>query len=295
MEWNFDPVALDLGFFQIRWYGIAFMVGLLLGAMEFPRALERRGLPKDHANSLTVWVPIGMIVGAHLVHLIFYEPRSFIDNPRRIIEIGLGLASHGGGLGVIIATYLFARKHKANFHRYLDVVTTGAVFVIPAVRIGNFFNSEIYGRITDVPWGVVFTKRGFTEPRHPSQLYEAAIGLVLLALTLYIERKHRNRLRDGALFYLIITIYFVTRFLIEWFKEYQVLDPSFPFTMGQLLSVPFFLFTGYMLLLSKNHNILKPRDPEPALPQDTSPDSTETTTAESEPDSPSPKSGKEAG
>ena len=88
-EWNFDPIALDLGFLEIRWYGICFMIGLLLGASELPRALQRRGLPKEHASSLTVWVPIGMIIGAHLIHLIFYEPRSFIDNPRRIIEIGL--------------------------------------------------------------------------------------------------------------------------------------------------------------------------------------------------------------
>lgn len=284
MEWNFDPIALDLGFFQIRWYGVCFMLGLLLGAMELPRALERRGLPKDHANSLTVWVPIGMILGAHFVHLLFYEPRSFIDNPRRIIEIGLGLASHGGGLGCIIATYLFTRKHKANFHQYLDVVLTGAVWVIPAVRIGNFFNSEIYGRVTDVPWGIVFAQRGFTQPRHPSQLYEALIGFALLGLTVYLERKHRARLRDGALFYAIITLYFITRFVVEWFKEYQALDPSFPFTMGQLLSVPFILFLGYMALFSKNHNILKPReaDPVPVVSKEVSPDEADESPAKAE-------------
>ena len=271
MEWNIDPVALDLGFFQIRWYGICFMLGLLLGAMELPRALKRRGLPEEHGSSLTVWVPIGMILGAHLVHLAFYEPRSFIDNPRRIIEIGLGLASHGGGLGVIIATYLFTRKHKADFHQYLDVVMTGAVFVIPAVRIGNFFNSEIYGRVTDVPWGVIFKRHHFTQPRHPSQLYEALIGFALLGLTIFLEHKRKGRLRSGALFYTIVTLYFITRVLIEWVKEYQVLTPSFPFTMGQLLSLPFILFCGYMALFSKKHNVLHPPDP---APEDTKSDDT---------------------
>lgn len=262
-EWNFDPVAVDLGFLEIRWYGICFMLGLLMGASELPRALERRGLPKEHGSSLTIWVPVGMIIGAHLVHLIFYEPRSFIDNPIRIVQIGLGLASHGGGLGCIIATYLFTRKHKQNFHQYLDVVTTGAVWVIPAVRIGNFFNSEIYGRTTDVSWGVIFKRNGFTEARHPSQLYEAAIGFALVGLAYYLEHKRRGKLRDGALFYSVLTVYFTTRFFVEWFKEYQVLTPSFPFTMGQLLSVPFILFLGYMALFSKKHNVLKPPDPKP--------------------------------
>ncbi|MFW5741201.1 MAG: prolipoprotein diacylglyceryl transferase, partial [Myxococcota bacterium] len=268
MEWNFDPVAIDFGIKilfwdgKIRWYGICFMLGLLLGASELTRALGRRGLPKEHANSLLVWVPVGMILGAHFVHLLFYEPRSFIENPRRIIEIGLGLASHGGGLGSIIATYLFTRKHKLDFHKYLDVVLTGAVFVIPAVRIGNFFNSEIYGRVTDLPWGVVFVQRGLTEPRHPSQLYEAFIGFVLLGITLYLDRKKRHRLRDGALFYTILTLYFLSRFFIEWVKEYQALSPSFPFTMGQLLSVPFILFLGYMALFSKKHNVLHPPEPQ---------------------------------
>ena len=286
MEWNFNPVALDLGFFQIRWYGVAFMAGLLIGATEMSRALQRRGLPKDHANSLTLWVPVGMLLGAHFVHLLFYEPRSFIDNPRRIFEVGLGLASHGGGLGAILATYLFTRKHKLDFHQYLDVVLTGAVLVIPAVRIGNFFNSEIYGRVTDVPWGVVFVRRGFTEPRHPSQLYEAAIGVALLALTLFLEHKYRNRLRNGALFYLILTLYFITRFIVEWFKEYQVLDPSFPFTMGQLLSVPFVLFFGYMLFFSKNHNIRKPPEstPVPAAPAPPTASEASESTDSNEPD-----------
>jgi prolipoprotein diacylglyceryl transferase len=263
MEWNLDPVALDLGFFEIRWYGICFMIGLLLGATALPRALERRGMPKEHAGALTIWVPVGMIIGAHLVHLIFYEPRSFIDNPRRIIEIGLGLASHGGGLGCIVATWLYSRKHKLDLHTMLDIVVTGTVWVIPMVRLGNFANSEIYGRITDVPWGVVFVRHGFHHARHPSQLYEALIGFALVGLTWFLEHKRKGKLRPGALFYFVIGLYFISRFLIEWAKEYQVLTPSSPFTMGQLLSVPFILYFMYMAFFSKKHTILKPPDPEP--------------------------------
>lgn len=248
------------------------MLGLLIGAMQLPRALERRGYPRENANALTLWIPVGMIIGAHLVHLAFYEPRSFIENPRRIFEIGLGLASHGGGIGCFVAAYFVARKHKANFFRYIDVILTGTVWVIPAVRIGNFFNSEIYGRVTDVPWGVVFTRRGFTEPRHPSQLYEAGIGVVLLLLTRWLDKHKASRLRDGSMTFAVLGLYFLSRFAIEWVKEYQVLDPSFPFTMGQLLSVPFILLFGYLALFSKRFNVLRPRTellveyraPEPA-------------------------------
>lgn len=272
MIWNIDPVAFHLGPLQIRWYGIFFMLGLLIGAMQLPRALERRGYPKENANALTLWIPVGMLIGAHLVHLAFYEPRSFIENPRRIFELGLGLASHGGGLGCFVAAYFVTRKHKANFFRYIDVILTGTVWVIPAVRIGNFFNSEIYGRVTDVPWGVVFTRRGFTEPRHPSQLYEAGIGIVLLLLTRWLDKHKASRLRDGSMTFAVLGLYFLSRFAIEWVKEYQVLNPSFPFTMGQLLSIPFILLFGYLALFSKRFNVLQPRTeplvayraPEPA-------------------------------
>ncbi|MCU0692300.1 MAG: prolipoprotein diacylglyceryl transferase [Polyangiaceae bacterium] len=268
MEWNIDPVALDLGFFQIRWYGICFMIGLMLGASVLPRALERRGLPKDDAGSLTIWGSVGMIIGAHLVHLAFYEPRSFIDNPIRIIQVGLGLASHGGGLGAIIATALLARKRNVDFHTYVDVVINGAVWVIPFVRLGNFFNSEIYGRVTDVPWGVVFSRHGFVQTRHPSQLYEAAVGFALAGLTVFLEHKRRDKLRPGALFYLVLGLYFTTRFLVEYVKEYQVLSPDVPLTMGQLLSLPFALFFLYMALFSKRHSIwVAPPSPPPASQQ----------------------------
>jgi len=264
MEWNFEPVAVHLfGLIEIRWYGIVFAIGLLLGATELQRAFQRRNLSKERANNLTIWLVIGLILGAHFVHLLFYEPTSFIENPSRIYKLGHGLSSHGGGLGCIIVAYIFARRHQASFHQYVDSILTGTVFVIPAVRIGNFFNSEIYGRATDVPWGVVFTQRGFTEPRHPSQLYEAAIGFALLALTWYLERYHRHHLRDGAMFYLVLALYFLTRFFIEWVKEYQILAPPFPFTMGQLLSVPFILFFGYRALFSKEYSFLRPRDPLP--------------------------------
>lgn len=251
MRWNIDPILIDLGLIELRWYGLFFATGVLLGARAMPQYFERFKIPPKHAGSMTVWGLIGMIVGAHLVHLIFYEPRSFIDNPRRIIEIGKGLASHGGGLGVALAVFFYSRRHKIPVHRLLDPMMGSTVWVIPFVRLGNFFNSEIYGRATDLPWGVIFVRRGLTEPRHPSQLYEALIGFALVAIWLLLHRRVRERWAPGALMYLTVCCYFTTRFLIEYVKEYQTIHASFPFTMGQMLSAPVALLTLGMFLFSR--------------------------------------------
>lgn len=258
MHWNVDPVLVDLGFLQLRWYGLFFAIGIVLGVSALGRYFRQRGLPEEHANSLALWLPIGMILGAHLVHLVFYEPRSFIYNPRRIIEIGSGLASHGGGLGAILALWLFCRRHGQSFYRYADPSMLAAMWVIPWVRVGNFFNSEIYGTRTDLPWGVIFERHGFTQPRHPSQVYEAIIGFSLLGLALWLNRNYARRWRPGAFLYFNLFTYFITRFMVEYVKEHQVFDPTSPFDMGQYLSAPIVLVSAYMLLFSKRHNIVHP-------------------------------------
>jgi phosphatidylglycerol:prolipoprotein diacylglycerol transferase len=268
MRWNMDPVLIDLGFISLRWYGLFFATGVLLGARAMPVYLERYKLPSKYAGQLTVWGIVGMIVLAHLIHLIFYEPRSFIDNPRRIIEIGKGLASHGGGLGVFLAVYLFSRKKKVPFHRLLDPLVGSALWVIPMVRIGNFFNSEIYGRETDLPWGVIFVRRGFTVARHPSQLYEAAVGFLLLGSWLWMHKRYREKLAPGASFYTMMAGYFITRILIEWVKEYQAVHPSFPFTMGQMLSMPIVLACLGMLFFSKQHGFKGSADLTPIVDEE---------------------------
>ena len=242
-----DRVLVDFGFIEIRWYGFFFAVGLLFASTQLIRAFKRRGMSEDDASALTLWLPAGMIVGAHLVHLIFYEPRSFIDNPIRIIELGSGLASHGGAIGVIGTLYWFCRRKKASFHQYVDASMIGAVWLFPWVRIGNFFNSEIYGRPTDVPWGVIFemSQRAGDMPRHPTQLYEALGCFVLIGISVWVE-KRRTRYRDGFAFYYLLSLYFLGRFFVEFFKEYQVLSDAMPLTMGQFLSLPLLALTGFM-------------------------------------------------
>jgi phosphatidylglycerol---prolipoprotein diacylglyceryl transferase len=255
MRWNIDPVLFKFGFLQVRWYGLFFATGILLGARAITRVFEDRHLKKEDAERLTIWLVIGMILGAHFIHLAFYEPESFVDNPRRIIEIGVGLASHGGALGAILALFLFCRRYRLDFFRHADASIVAALWVAPWVRIGNFFNSEIVGRPTDVPWGIIFERRGFTTPRHPSQLYEALAGFALLAFAVWLNAKYRDRLRAGATLFLLLLVYFIIRFSLEFFKAYEAIDPSSPLTMGQYLSLPFLLLCVTALFISKRFRL----------------------------------------
>lgn len=290
--WDIDPVLIQIdaintsvtnGPLQIRYYGLCFAIGLLGAAWAFPNYFERWGFPRIFGERLTLWTPIGMIIGAHLIHLIFYEPESFVNNPVRIVQIGSGLASHGGGLGAILAVLFFARKHREDPLALMDPAMCGATFVIPWVRVGNFFNSEIVGRPWDGPLAIVFPRHdcyGWVEgaalceqavPRHPSQVYEAVLGFIMLGIAVYLQAKWRNRLRPGAILFILLAYYFTTRFFIEYVKEYQTLSDAFPLTMGQCLSLPIVLFSLYMLLFSKRSNIRVPLGPD-ELPSGPRPD-----------------------
>jgi prolipoprotein diacylglyceryl transferase len=271
---------------EIRWYGIFFAIGLLLGARAMPIYFQRWGLPRKHGEELCLWTPIGMILGAHIVHLVFYETESLLQNPFRIFEIGHGLASHGGGLGAILAVVWFARQRKIpakDILKYMDPAMCGATWVIPWVRVGNFFNSEIVGRPWNGPWAVIFprhecpnllTEVGSTlqrchdqlghdlPSRHPSQVYEAILAFIMVGLAVYLQAKWRNRLRPGAILFILLAYYFTTRFLVEYVKELQASSDTTSIDMGQWLSIPIVLVSLYMLIFSKSSNIRTPYVPE---------------------------------
>ncbi len=253
--WDIDPVLVDFGIVQIRYYGVLFASGLLLASSTAGWFFRKQGLDEDELNTAVLLMIAGLIVGAHWVHLIFYEPHSIFNNPRRIIEFGSGLASHGGGLGVIGALYWYTRRKGISFFTFADPIAAGAMWIVPTVRLGNFFNSEIYGRATEGSWGVIFARRGLTEPRHPSQLYEAAIGLAIVLFAMWFYKKYARRLRQGAMVYLVLFLYFVSRFFIEYVKEYQILSDALPLTMGQLLSTPIFLFCLYQLAFNQKRKL----------------------------------------
>lgn len=287
MIWNIDPVILRIPFgfivenIEIRYYGVCFAIGLLLAARAMPVYFEERGLPRKDAESLTLWMPVAMIVGAHLVHLAFYEPENLF-NIRRLLAIGSGLASHGGGLGAFLCVLFFAWSKRRDPWTYFDAGMAVSAWVIPWVRVGNFFNSEIVGREWHGPFAIRFPRHdcytregqealrdlGMTVaecieevpeevvvPRHPSQVYEAILGFGVTALAVYLQKRWRKRLRPGVTFLILILVYFTSRILVEYVKEYQILDPTFPFTRGQQLSLPFVLISLAILLFSRKHHL----------------------------------------
>lgn len=282
-----DNPTFDL---EVRWYGVCFAIGLLGAARAFPLYFQRWGFPRKHGEELCLWTAIGMLLGAHFVHLIFYETESLFNNPIRIFQLGSGLASHGGGLGAIIALILFARRKGLTWNRilhYMDPAMCAATWVIPWVRVGNFFNSEIVGRAWDGPWAIAFPRHEARESftfacrqmviegtytrdaclealdragqelvtRHPSQVYEALLGFIMIGLAVYLQRRWRNRLRPGAILFILLGYYFTTRFGVEYVKELQAATDTYALTMGQKLSLPIIALSGYMLFFSKSSNI----------------------------------------
>lgn len=277
MRWNWDPVLTRFGALELRWYGLCFATGLLLCAWKAPRYFKLWGLPKQHAERLTLWVPVGMILGAHYVHLLFYEPQGLFDlslfdeqgnfHPGRFWALGSGLASHGGGLGCVIALWLFwhrnARALGISFFRYADAVMVVSIWVYPWVRLGNFFNSEIVGRPTDLPWGVIFERAGYTEPRHPVVLYEAALYFAELAFaTLWWQPRFARKLRPGTTFFFFLMLHFTLRFVAEFAKDSQHVDEGWALNMGHLLSLPIVLGSAAMLLFTKRFHLGSPLSDE---------------------------------
>ncbi len=238
MIWDFDPFVARVGPFGLPYYTLLFGLGLLL-AYATGRAFARRGaIALEHVNPLAVYLLVSIIVLAHLVHLIFYEPRAFVEQPWRLLEVGVGLASHGGALGAVVALAWFCHRKEVSLLRYADVCAVAALWLAPTIRLGNFLNSELIGTPTDLPWGVIFLRAHYLEPRHPSQLYEAMIGAALVVVFLPWATRRITTTPPGTFFHRVLLAYFTSRFLVEYVKAHQVLADTFPLSMGQLLSLP---------------------------------------------------------
>ncbi len=247
MHWDVSPVMLQLGGLTIFWYGFLFTLGLLATVFFGHRVFVLRGLEERHASNLTFWTIAGLFLGAHVFDVVFYNWSAFIENPAILLNLRHGLSSHGGAVGVVVAVLAYARLYRLDFHRFADGVLLAAVWLVPSIRLGNFFNSEVVGLPTDMPWGVVFVQLGETQARHPVQLYEATMGVGLLVLSSWLHRRHRHRLRKGATIYIVLGSYFAIRTVLELFKERQAISPDFPLTMGQLMSLPGAMICGFML------------------------------------------------
>lgn len=254
--WNVDPVIFKIGPVAVRWYSLLFVAGFPLGYWLFERFYKNEGVNVKLLEPLLYVLLIGTIVGARLGHGIFYEP-SYYFSAEHWVEIFKpwkgGLASHGGAIGVILAAWWYASRYgKKNGFDILWVCDRLAVAVAFAgclIRLGNLFNSEIYGTVTDLPWGFIFERRGETLPKHPTQLYEALTYLLLGFFLLWqYNHKLEHRYRGWFLGVFFI-VCFGMRSIIEFIKEPQVeFEENMTFDMGQWLSVPF-IIVGILLVV----------------------------------------------
>lgn len=235
----------------ILWYGFFFALGFFLGFQVLVWSLKKdgEGKAKFYADQLTTYVIIGALVGARLFDVIFYQSwKATLHDPLVVFRFWEGgLASHGGVVGILVALYLFQKKHKHfSYLKWLDYLALPAGVVGFFIRIGNFVNQEVLGKPTDLPWAVTFghPASGVAPvPRHPAQLYEALFYLVLFILLMCLKKKRRDGWRSG----LVLTLIFIFRFAIEFLKEEQSAFWSHTIDMGQLLSLPL-LFIGLFLL-----------------------------------------------
>jgi phosphatidylglycerol:prolipoprotein diacylglycerol transferase len=238
-----DPVALSFGPLVIRWYSLAYIVGILGGWWLLGRMLRRPGAPMDRRDldDLVTWCTLGVILGGRLAYVIFYDPRQYLADPAAVFRLWEGgMSFHGGLAGVVIAIMLLARARGRPALRILDYAAVVTPLGLLLGRLANFVNGELWGRPTDGSWGMIFPNAG-PLPRHPSQLYEAALeGLLLFLLLNLLFWRTDARLRPGLLGGLFIFLYGVARFVVEWFREPDagLGTLSFGLTMGQTLSVP---------------------------------------------------------
>ena len=251
---NFDPVAFDFFSFQIRWYSIAYILGIILGWIYCKKKLIKNTKILNLFDDLVTYIVVGIIIGGRLGYVLFYNFKYYLENISEIFMIwNGGMSFHGGLLGLIFASLLFGNKHKIDAYIFLDLISLAAPIGIFFGRIANFINSELYGKETDVLWSVKFLAID-NIPRHPSQIYEAAFeGLILFILLNYILKKNISN-KPGVISSLFLIFYSIFRFLIEFFR---VPDPQigyiiFNLSLGQLISVIFFTF-GIYLFFTKNN------------------------------------------
>ena len=254
--WDIDPTIVVLGPLQIRYYGLLFASILVIGYYLWQWQMRKAGYDESVIIIFPYYVGILGIVGARLGHCLFYDPAYYLSNPISIIKIWAGgLSSHGATAGILIAIFLFSHIKKIPWHFISDSNAFVYAIIATLVRIGNFMNTEIVGRITDLPWCVHFMRYqdGGRYCRHPSQLYEASFGLAILAGLILLDRKLGKKRPPALLTGVFVVSYFFCRFLVEFVKEHQTLLPDSPLTMGQYLSIPFFLLGVFFLVYAWRH------------------------------------------
>ena len=273
INWNPDPELFNLfGSFPIRYYGLLWVIGIILACIIVQRQYRDRKISEDKFTPLFFYCVIGITLGARLGHCIFYD-WSYYQN--HLIEMILpvkqfpnegwkwigyrGLASHGGTLGLIIALWLYCRKTKMHYMDVLDMIAVATPICACFIRLANLMNSEIIGKPADIPWAFVFEQVDML-PRHPAQLYEAIAYFIFFLGMIYLYKKsdHGQKLHRGFFFGLCLTEIFVFRFFVELLKENQVdFENTMTLNMGQWLSIPFVIIGIYFMLFYGKKQAIK--------------------------------------
>ena len=259
---DFDPVIFQIGPFALRWYALAYVAGIALGWWYAVRLIRSQRIwspaaspiTQAQADDLILWITLGIILGGRIGYVLFYRPDLIWTDPLEIPQIWKGgMAFHGGALGVLVAIVFYARSQKLDMLRLADLVAPCAPFGLFFGRIANFVNAELWGRPTNLPWGVVFPTGG-PFPRHPSQLYEALLeGIVLFLILRWATHGAKLLPRRGMVTGLFLLFYGLFRIGVELVREPDFHMPDFPLglTMGMLLSIPMALAGAALILWAR--------------------------------------------
>ncbi len=268
--WDQSPILLELGSFQIRWYGLLFAGAFMLGYYFMASFFRREGIPQKELDRLSIYTILSVLIGARLGHVLFYQPDYYFAHPAEIIQVWKGgLASHGAAIAIVIGLALYMRKSTVpSFLWLMDRIVIPTAIGGAFVRLGNLMNSEIYGHPTGLPWGFKFVRDtdpemlvdGMVVARHPTQIYEALGYVIIFVIVLSIYRRRGAATPRGLIFGLFLMLLFGVRFMVEFFKENQVeFENGLPLNLGQLLSIPF-IIVGAVLFF----RALKNGPPSPA-------------------------------
>ena len=252
ITWNVSPEIIKLGPLALRWYGILFALGFVIGYLVFQKIFKKEGYSLEVLDSLTVYMAVGTIVGARLGHVLFYDLSYYLENPWKILFVWEGgLASHGAAIGIVIALYFAARKHKFNYLWIIDRIVIIIASAGVCIRLGNLMNSEIYGIQTSLPWGFIFVREHETVAKHPTQIYEALCYLAIFGFLFWCYVKEWFFKQEGKIFGIFLVLLFSARFFIEYIKNPQEeFEKALPLDMGQILSIPFILVGIFFIVRS---------------------------------------------